>query len=400
MSALFKRKSEFEGESISVRERVAGGLGQQYRLGAVVGVLLAIWVFFYVNEPLFLSSGNLSNLALQMVVTAVLALGVSFVLFLGEIDLSIGAASGALAAIMGRLATDGGLNPWLSLAIAVAVGVAFGAIQGLFVIFGAPSFMVTLGTSIALAGALLLILPITGSIDLSQSEIAGLAGNYIDATQGWIMMLGVVVLLFLMRLTERSKLRSIKGADLMKHVGYLIALLALGVVVISYFNSSRGVPVAVALTLGLYLVAWYVTTQTKFGIQIMAVGGNKAASRRAGIPVERVIVACFAIAGGFAALGGIFASSRLLGVSNQSGGGDLLLQAIAAAVIGGTSLMGGRGSVWSALLGALTIGSVSNGMDLLGLGTEMKFIVTGAILVIAVTLDAVAARGKLRPVRV
>lgn len=400
MKYAFKKESlKNEGRSLSVREKIASGLGQEYRLGAVLAVLLAIWIFFYIKEPLFLSSGNLSNLALQTVVTAILALGISFVLFIGEIDLSVGAASGALAALMGRLATDGHINAWVCLLIAVAAGALFGALQGLIVIFGAPSFMVTLGSSIALGGALLLILPSSGSIDLSQSPIADLAGNFLHPALSWVLMFVTVLVLFLLKITERNKLIGIHKKQLAKHFGYLGILVLVGALVVSYFNASRGVPVAVALTLLLYLLAWYASTQTKFGIQIFAVGGNRAASRRSGIPVERVIVICFAIAGGFAALGGIFAASRLLGVSNQSGGGDLLLQAIAAAVIGGTSLMGGRGSVWSALLGALTIGSVSNGMDLLGLGTEKKFIVTGFILIIAVTLDAVAARGKIRPVR-
>ena len=400
MKYTFKKVSEKrEGRSLTIREKVSSGLGQEFRLGAVVAVLMAIWIFFYAKEPLFLSSRNLSNLALQTVVTAILALGISFVLFLGEIDLSIGAASGALAALMGRLATSGHLNEWLALAVAVVVGTIFGALQGLVVIFGAPSFMVTLGTSIALGGALLLILPLSGSIDLSQSKISQLAGSFLHPALSWTLMIATVLVLVVLKISERNKLRGIGREQIMHQLGYLVILLIVGAAAVSYFNNSRGVPVAVALTLLLYLGSWYVTTQTKFGIQIFAVGGNRAASRRSGIPVERVIVICFAIAGAFAALGGIFAASRLLGVSNQSGGGDLLLQAIAAAVIGGTSLMGGRGSVWSALLGALTIGSVSNGMDLLGLGTEKKFIVTGIILVIAVTLDAVAARGKLRPQR-
>lgn len=394
-----KGKQIESGSNLSIREKIAAGLGQEFRLGAVLIVLLVIWLFFYTREPLFLSSRNLSNLALQTVVTAILALGISFVLFIGEIDLSVGAASGALAALMGRIATDGHMNAWLSVAVAVLVGVLFGALQGFVVIFGAPSFMVTLGSSIALAGGLLLVLPTSGSIDLSQSPILHLAGSFLDPSLSWALMLLIVFILFALRVTERNRIRKEIMSTFLKNFTYLALLLIMGGMVVGYFNNSRGVPVAVALTLLLYLLAWYFSTQTKFGIQIFAVGGNRAASRRAGIPVERVIVICFAIAGGFAALGGIFAASRLLGVSNQSGGGDLLLQAIAAAVIGGTSLMGGRGSVWSALLGALTIGSVSNGMDLLGLGTEKKFIVTGLILVLAVTLDAIAARGKIRPVR-
>ena len=201
--------------------------------------------------------------------------------------------------------------------------------------------------------------------------------------------------IWLLKATERSRL---SAASLLQRglVVRMALMLAAGALMVGYFNSSRGVPVAVTIMLVLYLLGWYVTSQTRLGTSIFAVGGSRAASRRAGLKIEQITIICFAICGALAAFGGIVAASRVLGVSNQSGGGDLLLQAIAAAVIGGTSLFGGRGSVWAALIGALLIGSVSNGMDLLGLTTEVKLIVTGLILVIAVTLDALVARGGLR----
>lgn len=379
----------------SLRDRLKEGLGQEFRLAAVGAVLVLIWLFFFWREPLFLSSNNLTNLALQTVVTGILALGVTFVLFLGEIDLSVGAASGVMAAIAGRLVIDGGLNVWLAVLVAVAIGAAFGAVQALIVVIGAPSFMVTLGASIALGGCLLIALPATGSIDLSQTGIRDLALTFLTPATSWLLLVLIVGAIWLLKASERGRL-SVASLLQRKLVIAMAVMAALGAVTVGYFNSSRGVPVAVTFMLALYLIGWYVTTQTRFGTSVFAVGGSRAASRRAGLKIERITVSCFAISGALAAFGGIVASSRVLGVSNQSGGGDLLLQAIAAAVIGGTSLFGGRGSVWAALLGALTIGSVSNGMDLLGLTTEVKLIVTGLILVIAVTLDALVARGGLR----
>jgi len=383
----------------SLRDRLREGLAAEFRLAAVGVVLLIIWMFFFWREPLFLSSNNLTNLALQTVVTGILALGVTFVLFLGEIDLSVGASSGVMAAVCGRLIVDGGMNVWLAILVAILAGAAFGVIQGLVIVMGAPSFMVTLGASIALSGLLLIALPETGSIDLSQTAIRDLTLTFLTPATSWLLLVLVVAALWLLKGTERGPLRpaSMLQRGLLVQV---VLMLVAGGLVVAYFNSSRGVPMAVLFTLVLYLVAWYVTTQTSFGTAIFAVGGSRAASTRAGLKVERITIACFAIAGALAAFAGIVAASRVLGVSNQSGGGDLLLQAIAAAVIGGTSLFGGRGSVWAALLGALMIGSVSNGMDLLGLTTEVKLIVTGLILVVAVLLDALVARGGLSTGRV
>jgi D-xylose transport system permease protein len=378
------------------------GLGHEYRLLVVIGVLVLIWLFFYARQPLFLSSGNLSNLALQTVVTGVLALGVSFVLLIGEIDLSIGAVGGVMAAVMGRLITEYGWNAWLCLIIAVVLGALFGALQGTFIIFGAPSFMVTLGSSIALGGVLLMTLPSTGSIDLSQSSIAKITVTFMTPATSWAVLivatLGVALLQFTDRGAERSSSR-FSLARLRKALGGPALVFVIGAVLITYFDRSRGVPVALVVMLVLYAIAAYVTGETRFGLSVYAVGNNKQASRRAGFKVEKITLLCFTVCGGLAALGGVLAASRVLGVSNQSGGSDYVLEAIAAAVIGGISLFGGRGTVWSALLGALIIGSISNGMDLLGMSTQSKLVVTGLILVIAVTLDAVASRGRLRPVR-
>jgi len=381
------------------RQRVVDALAGDFRLVPVCIALAFIWLFFAITTDNFLSPRNLSNLSLQIVVTGVLALGLVLVMLIAEIDLSVAALSGVCASIMATLTVNEGWSPVLAVVAAIAAGALFGAIQGGIVVFGAPSFVVTLGGSLALGGALLLLLPDAGQINLAETPIADLAGTYIAPGVGWgLVVAGLVVFAAL-------QLRGMRGAGAGggargRTVQVLLPALLAGVAAvaaIAILNSYRGVPVAVAIFLGLLLALWYLTTQTRFGTYLYATGGNEEAARRAGIGVTRLRVITFALAGGFAAIAGIIAASRLLGVSTQSGSGTLLLQAIAAAVIGGASLFGGRGSIWAALLGALVIGSVSNGLDLRGSPDEVKLIVQGAILVLAVAIDAVVSRGSLSP---
>jgi D-xylose transport system permease protein len=399
MSTVKERKSSMNPATpetaLSITERFKN-LANQMRLGPVLVVLVLVWGFFYIQNPLFLSAANITNLTLQTVVMATLALGLVFVLLLGEIDLSVAAISGVGAAIAGGLAVSAGWNPVLAVLVALGFGVLWSLAQALIILYGAPSFIVTLAGSLALGGVLLWILPDAGQISLANSPLRFLAGSYLTAGTGWILgLVGVVVVswFFVTRYTSRQKSgisgNFHKGVTLPAGITALLVLALVGVM-----NSHRGVPVAVAILLTIIGVLAYVTTQTRFGVRLYAVGGNREAARRAGIPVGKTILWCFALSGLFSALGGVFAASRLLGVSNQSGGGSLLLEAIAAAVIGGTSLFGGRGTVWSALLGALLIGSISNGMDLLGLPTEAKLIATGTILVIATMADVVISRGS------
>ena len=391
--------SPAEGGGRLNRQRIVEGLAGDYRLVPVILSLVVILAFFALTTADFLSARNLSNLALQIVVTGVLALGLVLVLLIAEIDLSVAALSAVCATLMASLHVTHGWSPVVAVVVAVLAGMAFGTFQGTLVVFGAPSFVVTLGGSLALGGVLLLLLPNAGQINLALSPIADIAGTYLSPAVGWAVLAVGLVGFGALRFTAFRAHGGRKGGPGLRRevVVPLVVVAASGAVVLTVLNSYRGVPLAVAILLGLLLVVWYATTQTRFGVYLFAMGGNEEAARRAGVPVRRLRVTVFALAGGFAAIAGIIAASRLLGVSSQTGGGTLLLQAIAAAVIGGASLFGGRGSVWAALLGALVIGSVSNGLDLRGSPDEVKLIVQGTILVLAVCIDAVVSRGSLWP---
>lgn len=373
------------------------GLAGRLRLIPVLISILLVWGFFWVQQPAFLTPRNMTNLALQTVVVATLALGLVLVLLVAEIDLSVAALSGTAAAIAGRLAVDLGWSPVLACVAALAFGLLWGIVQGLIILYGGPSFIVTLAGSLALQGMLLALLPAAGQISLANSPLRYIAGAYLQPAASWALaVVGLAAYTVHCMSHYMARRRVGLASSPLKSVGIPVAAAALAtLLVVSVLNSYRGVPVVVALLLILLTTLSFVTTQTRFGVRIYAVGGNREAARRAGIPVTRILLWSFAAAGLFAAMGGLFAASRLLGVSNQSGGGSLLLEAIAAAVIGGTSLFGGRGVVWSALLGALVIGSISNGMDLLGYPTEAKLAATGAILVLATLTDVVLSRGSL-----
>lgn len=382
-------------ERLPRNERIKSML-TRFRIGPGLAVLAIVWAFFTILNPLFLSPGNISNLLLQIAAMATLAIGLVFILLIGEIDLSVAALSGVGGAIAGWAVVIAGWNVTLAIFVSLAVGVGWSLIQGLIVLYGAPSFIVTLAGSLALGGVLLMILPESGQISLASSELRYIAGSYLPTWIGWIAaVIGIAITSFFFVSKHRARAAAGLDTNVVKGLVLPIAVTAVAILAVALIlNSHRGIPVVFAILITILGILSYISTQTRFGVNVYAVGGNREAARRAGIPVNGVILWCFGLAGLFASVGGIFAASRLLGVSNQSGGGSLLLEAIAAAVIGGTSLFGGRGTVWSALLGALLIGSISNGMDLLGLPTEAKLVVTGAVLVLATISDVVISRGS------
>jgi D-xylose transport system permease protein len=325
------------------------------------------------------------------------AVGVTLVLLLGEIDLSVGAVSGLCASIMAVLIEKHGWNPYLGIAAAVVIGAGIGLFQGSwFTAFAIPSFVVTLAGLLAWPGAQLKVLGETGTVNITDSKVTGLTSTFYSDTVGWIFaVLAIAAFAGFNLLARQRRVRAGLSATPLGQLVLRIVLVAAAVIVAIYvLNDDRGLPLAVLILLGFVLLFFYITSKTTFGRHIFAVGGNAEAARRAGIGVRRVRIIVFAIAGMMASIGGIMAASRLLAVNQSSGAGDFLLLAIAAPVIAGTSLFGGRGSVWHALLGALVIQSISNGMDLLGLESSVKFMVTGAVLLAAVTVDAIARRQR------
>src|SRR6266545_283132 len=371
-----------------IQEQSTGLLGELLRrlrqadLGAlpVILGLVIIWVVFQIANPLFLTPRNLTNLMLQIAAMGTIAIGVVLVLLLGEVDLSLGAVSGLAAAVMAVLA-------------GLVTGCAIGLLQGWWIArLRVPSFIVTLAGQIGWTGALLYVLGNTGTVNLRDKFILGIAGTFLPDAVGWAIGI-LFVVLFSASIVRRRQRRQAAGLTVpgMQALVARIVLIAIGVLgSIWIVNADRGLPSAAIIFLGLIILFDYITRRTTWGRHVYAVGGNAEAARRASIGVGNIRVGVFALATTLAATGGILAASRLLAVNQSSGSGELLLDTIAAAVIGGTSLFGGRGSVWAALLGALVIGSISNGMDLLALASPIKYMITGAVLLTAVTIDALA----------
>jgi D-xylose transport system permease protein len=375
-----------------VRARiVAGELGA---LPVILG-LAAIWTYFDLQDGHFLTPRNLTNLVLQISVSGTIAVGVVLVLLLGEIDLSVGSVAGLTAAVLGVLVVNHNWAWWQAIAAMLVVGAAIGAFQGAwFALAGVPSFVVTLAGLLGWLGVQLHVLGSAGTLNVFESHITAIATTFLPSLWGWILAIAASAGYAATRLLEDSRRRR-SGLPARRPLVVavqtaFIAVIFLGTVAV--LNRSSGVPTAGLLLLGLVIVFDWLTRRTRFGRYVYAVGGNAEAARRAGIPVARIRIVVFMLAGTLSAVGGLMATSRLQAASTQTGGGTLLLEAIAAAVIGGTSLFGGRGNVWSALLGALVIGSVSNGLDLVGQPADVKYMVEGAILLLAVTIDALSRR--------
>jgi D-xylose transport system permease protein len=360
--------------------------------------LCGIWLIFWLANDKFLSPLNLTNLMLQIAALGTLSIGVFLVLLLGEIDLSAGMVSGLCAAVMAVLNVKAGIPGPLAVLAGMLVGLGIGLFQGAWITkLHIPSFIVTLAGMIAWQGALLWVLGSTGTINLRDSFITGIAGTFF--TEVWIGILlgaalvgGYAALQFLDRRRRLTAgLPAVSAQTLLVRV-VLVAVMIGAVLLVFYMD--RGLPLAAVVFVGLVILIDWLTRRTIYGRHIYAVGGNAESARRAGIQVDRIRISVFMLASMIAAIAGVLAASRLLAVNQSSGSSDFLLNAIAATVIGGTSLFGGRGSAWSALLGALVIGSISNGMDLLAFESSLKFMITAAVLLTAVTVDAVTRRRR------
>lgn len=375
--------------------RLRHAISGRWRMMPIIVALALIWIYFSLASDVFLSHRNLSFLSVQIVVTAMLGLSLLLLLLLGEIDLAAVGIAAVSSTIAAKIAVELGLDTTVSIAAALGTGALIGLIQGLIVILTrAPSFIISLGMSLVLSGVLLALLPPTGLISLVNEPLANLTITYVPHWMGYAIGIGGVFLIIALRLQSyREKRRHGLEAHFLVSVGLPTVLSALvSLLIVSVLNEFRGVPTPVAILFGLLVVFAFITTQTRFGLHIYAIGTNAEAARRAGIAVERVRLATFVIAGSIAGFAGVIAAGRILSVSTESATPTLLLQAIAATVIGGASLFGGRGSVWSPIIGALVVGSIANGMLLLDASTEARLVVQGIILIVAVALDSLISR--------
>jgi D-xylose transport system permease protein len=372
--------------------------GELGSLPIVVGLVIIAIVFQTQNDR-FLTAGNFVNLIVQTAPYAVIAMGVTFALLLGEIDLSIGFVSGVGGVLTAILLTPDGneLPTFIVMVIVLASGLAIGTFHGLIITkVGVPSFVVTLAGLLAWNGVVLLLIGSRGTVILQNDFVIGLANNFMADGTAWIL---AIVFIALYAAIQLSRVVTRRRAGLRTEPNVIVALRIGGVaaallIMVAVCNEDRGVPYAALIVGGLWLIWTYVLNRTRFGRHIYAVGGNAEAARRAGINTDNVRIACFAFCSMMAVIGGIILASRLRSVDTNTGGGQALLYPIAAAVIGGTSLFGGRGTMKAAILGALVMLSIDNGLGLLGLSSGTKFVLTGGVLLLAVTVDSISRRGR------
>lgn len=367
------------------------------QLPVIIGLVM-IWLIFQGANSHFLSPVNLTNLILQSAAMGIASVGVTLVLLLGEIDLSIGAVSGVAASVMAVENVKNGVSGPIAILMALVVGLLIGLLHGFWITkLRVPAFVVTLAGLLGWQGVQLQVLGTTGTVNLRDQSITGLTLTFFSDVWGWLIAIVFVVLYAAGSFWERQQRLSagLSVTSINALLGRIVAVTAGVLIATAVFSADRGVPLAVVIFISLIVIMNTITKRTRFGRYIYAVGGNAEAARRASINVDGIRIAVFALCSLIAAIAGVMAGSRLLAVNQSSGGSDFLLNTIAAAVIGGTSLFGGRGTVWGALLGALVIGSISNGMDLLALPSPVKFMITGAVLLAAVTLDAIVRRRQV-----
>ncbi|MFF8835426.1 sugar ABC transporter permease [Streptomyces sp. NPDC015130] len=388
-------------------EGIKGYLGEFRRklrsgeLGSlpVILAVIIIWTVFGSLDSTFLSAQNLSDLSQQIVGTGMIAVGIVFVLLLGEIDLSVGSVSGLCAAIFAVLNVLNGMNEWLALLIAIAGGAAVGLIQGFFFAeVGVPAFVVTLAGNLAWNGLMLQVLGTSGTVNIpSESIVSELYSTIYHSPAAAYVTAAVGVGLFLAASlldAKRRRAARVPSRPVAEIVLRTVVIAAIAFVTAYILNQYQGLPLALLVFLIVLVLLDFVLRRTTYGRRIFAVGGNIEGARRAGISVPFVRMSVFSIAGAMAAIGGLFLAGQIQSASQTSGGGNLLMNVIAAAVIGGTSLFGGRGSVWSALLGALVIGSIQSGMNIMGVSNAVQFMITGSVLLAAVVVDSLSRRSQ------
>lgn len=392
-------KKEESAHSLPLAQRLVS----KFRLLPVLVSLTLVWTFFAFQSPVFLSARNLNFLLLQISVLAMMALALTFTLLIAEIDLSIGAVSAFSAAVAGYLMVQSDQPAWLGVLVGLGVAAIIGALNGFVVnLFEVPSFIVTLGMMLALQGGLLFVLPENSKlISLSGESFTKLTTSYLSTLQAAAVFAFILVLLMAPRLGAVVQSRRY-GARLsvVKMVVAPLFLASAGfAAVMSFLASYRGLPLMFAIVLVLFAISSYFLSYTATGRHMYALGGSAEASRRVGIPVKRVRLLAFVLTAVGAAAAGMLAASRVLAVSFQSANTSTLLEAVAAAIIGGVSLGGGRGSIWAALLGAFVMGSITNGLFLIGADERVRLIVQGTILVLALVVDAQLTKAERRQLR-
>nr|WP_229819995.1 sugar ABC transporter permease [Streptomyces abikoensis] len=391
---LLVREEGFAGYWSEFRRKLRSGeLGS---LPVVVGLII-IALVFQLRDSAFLGAENLSNLFVTAAGTGLIAVGIVFVLILGEIDLSVGSVSGLSAAVFAVLNVHHGMPEWLALVLALVTGALAGVLHGYFFArIGVPAFVVTLAGLLGWNGLMLQVLGSNGTINLDDSGlVAGLTNHYfadVSAAYG-LATLGVAV--FFLASWRDSKRREAAGVPSrpLSEIVLRTAVLAVPAYAVAWLlNQYKGLPLALVIFLGVVVALDFVLRRTSYGRKVFALGGSVEAARRAGVNVAAVRISVFALSGTMAALGGMFLASQINAANQSSGAGSLLMNAIAAAVIGGTSLFGGRGSTWSALLGVLVIQSIASGMALLGIASAVQYMITGAVLLAAVVIDSLSRR--------
>ena len=397
-------KETLKGAASNYLSRIkAGDIGS---LPAVLGLVSLIAVFGAMSE-FFLTNRNFANLLTQAAPVMVIAMGLVFVLLLGEIDLAAGYASGVCGAVLVLLVTNHGWSWYTALAASIAVGAALGLLIGTLVSrVGIPSFVVTLAAFLAFQGILLLLAGEGGTIPIADKTILAVENSNLTPTQGWILWAVTSALYVVGGL---NRINSRRKAGLVVELTQLWAMKTTALLIItgaavfqlnqerglSATNSTKGVPIVAPLILAILVAGTFLLSKTAFGRHIYAVGGNAEAARRAGINVKRVRTVAFILCSSLAAVAGMLFASRMNSISPSTGGSSTLLYAVGAAVIGGVSLFGGKGRMRDAILGGLVVAVIDNGMGLLGYGAGIQFLVTGAVLLVSAGVDAVSRRGAL-----
>lgn len=386
------------------RDRLSGG--DMGALPAVLGLVVLAAVFTGLRPDTFPSTGNLANLMVQAGAICVLAMGLVPVLLLGDIDLSAGVAGGASAGVMAILINDKGWGWPLAVLAAVGTGLVIGSLIGVLVArLGIPSFVVTLAFFLGLQGLTLRLIGEGGTVPVRNDTIVGIANSNLPVAAGWLLAIVVAAgYAAVTLLRHRRQVRDgLQHAPLALVLTRVIGLAVIVLAITSVLNTNRarvptivvaGIPYVVPLV-AVLLVFWtFVLGRTAYGRHVYAVGGNREAARRAGINVNRIRVSVFAICTSMAAISGIVAASRLNSVTPDAGAGNTLLYAVGAAVIGGTSLFGGKGKMRDAIIGGLVIATIDNGLGLMGFKSYVNYLVTGGVLLLAAAVDAISRRRR------